>query len=96
MTIAQTILQQLGGNRFIAMTGAKYFVDCGNALQFTLPNRKINSVVVRLDGDDTYTMLFNKKTNYGIDIKCVASESGLYADQLQSTFTEKTGLYTRL
>jgi hypothetical protein len=94
--IAQTILAQLGGNRFIAMTGARYLVAGDNFLQFQLPNRKINSVVVRLDENDTYTMLFNKKTNMGIDIKNVASATGVYADQLQSIFTEKTGLYTSL
>jgi hypothetical protein len=94
--IASTILRQLGGNKFLAMTGAKYLVAGDNFLQFTLPNRKINSVVVRLDGDDTYTMLFNKKTNMGIDIKPIASATGVYADQLQNVFTDKTGLYTSL
>jgi hypothetical protein len=96
MSVAQTILAQMGGNKFLAMTGAKYLVALDNALQFTLPNRKINSVVIRLDADDTYTMLFNKKTNMGIDIKLIASAVGVYADQLQSVFTEKTGLYTSL
>jgi hypothetical protein len=94
--IAQTIIAQLGGNRFFAMTGAKYPVAFENGLQFTLPGRKINSVVIRLDANDTYTVMFNKKTNYGIDIKLVASATGVYADQLQSVFTENTGLYTSL
>lgn len=35
-TIAQTILTQLGGNRFLAMTGAKQLVDLGNGLQFAI------------------------------------------------------------
>ena len=37
MTIANTILEQLGGNKFIAMTGAKNFVSDGNTLRMTLP-----------------------------------------------------------
>jgi hypothetical protein len=41
-------------------------------------------------------MLFNKKTNMGVDIKKVASATGVYADRLQSIFTENTGLYTSL
>ena len=36
-TIATTILQQLGGSRFIAMTGAKNLVAEENALIFRLP-----------------------------------------------------------
>ncbi len=35
-TIAQTILTQLGGNRFLAMAGAKQLVDLGNGLQFAI------------------------------------------------------------
>lgn len=96
MTIAQTILSQLGGNRFIAMTGAKYLVDGGHFLQFTLPGRKINSVVIRLDASDTYTVLFNKKTNMGVDIKSVSSATMVYADQLRRVFEEHTGLATSL
>ena len=94
--VAATILKQLGGNKFLAMTGAKYLVAGANFLQFTIPGRKINSVVIRLDPNDTYTLLFNKKTNMGVDIKNVAKATGVYADRLQSIFTENTGLYTSL
>ena len=37
MTIANTILEQLGGNKFIAMTGAKNFLSNGSTLRMTLP-----------------------------------------------------------
>ena len=96
MQIANTILAQLGGNRFIAMTGAKNFVGTENALHFHIPGRKINSVVVRLDANDTYTVMFNKRTNMGVNIKSVSSATMVYADKLREVFTEHTGLYTSL
>ena len=37
MSIAQTILQQLGGNAFVAMTGSRNLLDCGSSLRFNLP-----------------------------------------------------------
>jgi hypothetical protein len=36
MTVSQTILSELGGNRFIAMTGSKNFVGSDDALSFKL------------------------------------------------------------
>jgi hypothetical protein len=97
-TVASTILQQLGGNRFLAMTGARYLVATSNALQFTLSPRltkhRINSVVVRLDANDTYTLLFNRRK--GVDITLVDSANGIYADQLRGVFTDATGLVTSL
>ena len=61
MKIANAILEQLGGNKFIAMTGAKNFVSDGNTLRMTLPkNRsKANRLYVTLDATDTYTMYFS-------------------------------------
>jgi hypothetical protein len=95
-TIANTILQQLGNGRFIAMTGARNFVGSENALHFQLPNRKINSVVIRLDASDTYTVMFNKRTNMGVNVKSVSSATGVYADKLRAVFEEHTGLFTSL
>ena len=96
--VAETILQQLGGQRFIAMTGARYLVATPNALQFrvssTLTKRRINSVVVRLDANDTYTLLFNRRK--GVDVIPVDSATGIYADQLRGVFTDATGLATSL
>lgn len=37
--IAETILSQLGGRRFIAFTGAKEFVAIESGLMFRLPAR---------------------------------------------------------
>ena len=37
MKVAEKILEQLGGNQFVAMTGANHFVADGNTLRMTLP-----------------------------------------------------------
>lgn len=97
MQIAQTILSQLGGNKFLAMTGAQCVAGT-NWLTVILPraSRKINSIVIRLEADDTYHMSFNRRTNHGLNITQQASEHGVYADMLQTMFTAHTGLATSL
>jgi hypothetical protein len=50
--VAETILEQLGGKRFIVMTGAKHFAADGNALRFRLPSNfaksGINAVTISI------------------------------------------------
>lgn len=98
MTVSKTILAQLGGNKFIAMTGAKNFVGGNDSLAFSIPGtmtkNKSNKVRIVLDPSDTYTMTFYKIR--GIDFKEVDSVSGVYAEDLQRIFAAKTGLDTRL
>ena len=55
MTVSQTMLSQLGGNRFIAMTGSKNFVGSDDALSFKLvPNQSkakyMRIVLTSMDG----------------------------------------------
>lgn len=96
-TAAQTILAQLGGNRFVAMTGARNFVGDTAALRFALPARLakdgINKVKVELVAD-TYTVTFWKLR--GMDVKVVAEREMVYADQLRDVFTSVTGLRVSL
>ena len=97
MSIANTILQQLGGNRFTAMTGSKNFVDHGNALSFKFPKprgRKVNYLKIVLCEDDTYTMAFGYIR--GLKFTATPPISNVYADMLQPIFTAETGLYTHL
>lgn len=108
MSIATTILDQLGGNRFLAMTGANHLVDDGNTLRMTLPKNasKANRLYITLDADDTYTMHFfrftpgrlNRKTYEwtGDKTQEVKTVSGVYFDMLQDIFTDTTGMYTHL
>ena len=109
MSIAGTILEQLGGNKFIAMTGASHFVSDGNTLRMTLPKNgsKANRLYITLDeGTDTYTMHFFRYTSPRMNtktftftsekVKEIYETSGVYFDQLQPIFTSVTGFYTHL
>lgn len=108
MKVANTILEQLGGNKFLAMTGANHLVADGNTLRMTLPKNvsKANRLYITLNSDDTYTMRFfrftaghlNKKTFAWIEDKTqeVKMVSGVYCDMLQDIFTATTGMATSL
>lgn len=103
MTVPQTILAQLGGNRFVAMTGASSFAGSSTMLTFRIPQRnraKAAGVRIHLDADDTYTMEFIgsrgsfKKGNFAP--VTVAKHDGVYCTDLQRIFTQVTGLDTHL
>lgn len=93
-TVAQTILAQLGGRRFITMTGARNFIGYRDSLVFQLPQnaKSIFKVVIRLTPMDVYTLEFWKRnTTEPFDVV-----NGVYDDMLEDIFTTHTGLYTRL
>lgn len=96
--IATTILRQLGGRKFIAMTGAKHLAfDSDGSLSFKLPKiagLKINYVKIKLNEMDLYDMEFGQVKKF--DYKRLETVNGVYFDQLQKIFTEKTKLYTHL
>ena len=60
--IANTILSQFGGHKFVVMTGAKNMVAIDNGIRFNIGQNgsKANTVKVVLNSDDTYTMSFIK------------------------------------
>jgi hypothetical protein len=97
--VADTILQQLGGQRFVIMTGAKHLAGGESHLQFGLPANfakdGINKVVVELNrATDTYNVRGYKIR--GVKVLEVTSVMCVYADQLQATFSRITGLDTRI
>lgn len=96
--IASTILAQLGGARFRAMTGARDFLAIERGLQFRLPSNfardGINTVRITLDPSDTYTVRFLEVR--GTDVTEHHETSGVYCDGLEDLFTRRTGLDTRL
>ena len=94
--IAKTILQQLGGNKFIAMTGAKNLGFTNNGLQMKIGrnSKGITHVIISLKSTDTYDVEFTKMR--GVNRKVVKKLKGVYADQLGKIFTKFTGLRTRL
>lgn len=106
--IASSIMQQLGGSKFKAMTGCKDVYAIDNGLQFKLPSRfakkSINCVQIKLNGNDLYDVSFIAITNrkdpkFGVRMpfaKDVSKFEDIYCDQLQEIFTRETGLDTHL
>lgn len=108
--VAQTILNQLGGNRFVAMTGAKNFVALENGIKFSIGRNasKANTVKITLNGLDLYDIEFIKFTPFKISVnhktcavttreektEIVKTYNDCYCDMLQEVFTSVTGLYT--
>ena len=62
MANAKEILNQLGGNKFISMTGSKEFIDMGDGLKMKLAANKIKAqyLYIQLVPNDTYKMTFAK------------------------------------
>jgi hypothetical protein len=109
-TVALTILEQLGGKHFRAMTGVSSLLADDAALSFKLPKNasqankmKIRLTPARFGAIDTYEV-----TTYRITLPTRRNRSGengcrlidrqddVYAEDLQAVFTRMTGLYTRL
>ena len=95
---ANTLLQQLGGGKFIAMTGAKNLMvdqkEKSLHMRIGKNSKGINHVKITLMPDDTYKMDFGRIRK--LDYKVVRSVTGVYAEALRDVFTEVTGclLYT--
>ena len=96
MTVANTILQQLDGRAFVAMTGARNLLDCGNTLRFNLPRNfakgGIDSVRVTIESDDLYTVAFWSSRQRAH--KEPAEFANVFAEDLAPLFSDQTGLCT--
>jgi hypothetical protein len=95
-TIAREILNQLGNNKFIAMTGAKQFISDDNSLRFSIPRAKdgINRIKITLNSLDLYDVEYGKQ--FADKYTVVKKEEGIYNDMLVPSFERNTGLYTKL
>ena len=94
--VANTILNQLGGSKFRAMTGAKHAIALESGVQFKIGGgaaKRINSIRIVLDPSDTYTVSFYslRKIKGILTSKLVAEHSDIYADALRDIFTAETG-----
>ena len=98
--IAETILSQIGGRRFITMTGAKNFVAIQQGLQLDLPKTPhfvkdgISRLHIVLTPADEYKITAYKIR--GMNVKEISVTDGVYCDQLEEVFTSLTGPYPRL
>ena len=97
MTVAKMILEQLGGNKFRVMTGAKNFMGFTDGLVMKIGRNSSNSnyLKITLNSMDTYDMEFAKVTRMG-EKKSVTEYNNIYCDMLTDQFTSHTGMYTSL
>ena len=97
MSVAKTILSQLGGNKFCAMTGAKNFLDHGDALSMKIGRNSSNSnyLKITLNMMDLYDVHFSKVSKMGEE-KSVKEYNNVYNDMLVEIFESHTGMYTKL
>ena len=98
MTVSREILAQLGGGRFIAMTGARDFVGDEASLSFRLPStmtrQRASGMRITLAVDDTYTLETFKVVRF--EMRILQTCPGIYVEALRRTFTQMTGLDTSL
>jgi len=96
MTVAQTIYQQIGGNKFALVTGCKNFTHDTNSLAMKLPknNSGATHLLIELTGSDMYNMIFLKIK--GVSIKTHKKIESVYSTQLNTVFEKETELYTKI
>lgn len=102
--MAQIALNQLtnsnnGGNRLVAMIGAKNFVrdEANYTIGFKFAAKaknKANYCRIKLNASDLYDVEFISIR--GVNVKTVSTHNDLYADMLKSVFETETGLYLSL
>lgn len=95
-TICKTILEQLGGNRFLIMTGSKNVTFAGNTVHMRLiPNSShTNRMSITLEATDLYTMKFTSFFRGKSTVKVQFND--VYCDQLVPLFEQTTGLRASL
>lgn len=109
MSVQEMILRQLGGNKFIAMTGAKDFIGDGNTLRMSIPGNnksKANRLYITLNGNDLYDMRFFRRTGGNLSKKTWTFTpikedhekvyKDIFFDQMCEIFEMHTGMRTRL
>jgi hypothetical protein len=95
---ADTIIAQLGGNKFRAMTGAKSFMF--NAAEKSLSMRigrnskSVNYVKITLTAMDLYNVEYGRI--HGMKYTVKSTDTELYNDMLCASFERNTGMATSL
>ena len=105
--ITRTMMNQLGGaHRVFPMIGARGVCASlrnDGATQLRMmwaakARKMVNYVAITLEGDDTYTVEFERRGVNGVvrAAKPVAKFEGVYAEDLIRLFESTTGLYLHL
>ena len=97
LKVAETILSQLGGNKFRVMTGAKNFGGTEDSLSMRIGRNSSNSnyLKITLNSWDLYDMKFSKLTRK-FEEKSVKEYKNIHNIHLRLMFTKHTGMYTSL
>ena len=97
MRVAETILEQLGGNKFCMMTGAKNLGGTENSLSMRIGRNSSNSnyLKITLNMMDLYDVKFSKLTRK-FEEKSVTEYNDVFCDSLVEVFERHTGMYTKL
>ncbi len=100
--VAKIILQQIGGRRFVTMTGSHDFINLGNGLRMSLSRNKTSAnrlEIIYDEGADLYNLRFYRhsfsRKTFEVKTKDIKTYEGVYCDMLEDIFTDVTGLYTR-
>jgi hypothetical protein len=99
-----TMLEQLGGNKFVAMTGAKDFVSSDNPqprlsmrLPANLTKRRGTHLEISLLPTDEYMLVFFKgKRGKPGERDIIGVNRGVQVSNLRQCFEDMTGLRTSL
>jgi hypothetical protein len=96
LTVAKIILSQLGGNKFVAMTGAKNLAGDEKSLSMRIGRNSSNSnyMKITLNSMDMYDIRFSRIVKY--QEKNIKEYNNVFNDMLTDIFTKHTGMYTRL
>jgi len=96
--IADTILAQLGGHKFIVMTGAKNMMYAEAGLHFKIGSGTLNKAThchIDLDqATDLYTVKFFRVR--GTKCATLLEQDRVPAEALREMFTQHTGFQTSL
>lgn len=88
--ITDTIFDQFGGHKAMAMIGghAMELSETTLSVKWKAPaNNKARKMTIRLEKDDTYTIMF-----YKLNFTLIEVLNDIYVDQLKIVFEDKTGL----
>ena len=90
MKVYETILQQLGGNMFIAMTGARLFHDGEKFIAKIKGSKQYNHIEISLNSLDLYDIRFVKIGQY--EVKKDETFNNIYFDGMKSLIEQETNL----
>jgi hypothetical protein len=96
METAKNIIEQIGGNRFMTMTGATIVTHAKDGIVMKIGRNKIkaNMLEIKVNSNDTYTMKFFKLS--GVNFKEIKQIKDVFCSMLVEVFETETGLVTSL